>query len=129
MTEDEMVGWHHHLNGQEFEQTQEDSEGQESLVCCNPWGHKESDKTQQLNSNKPDTRSSAEKHCGASRGPPCHAGMHLHALSTPRPLGFSFQAGNGGKSLETTSRIKETFGIKRHLYSKTYIKEVTRKRI
>ena len=46
MTEDEMVGWHHHLNGQEFEQTQGDSEGQESLVCCNPWGHKESDTTE-----------------------------------------------------------------------------------
>ena len=40
-TEDEMVGWHHWLNGQEFEQTQGDSEGQGSLVCCSPWGHKE----------------------------------------------------------------------------------------
>ena len=35
MTEDEMVGWHHRLNGHEFEQTQGDSEGQGSLVCCN----------------------------------------------------------------------------------------------
>ena len=42
-TEDEMVGWHHWLSGHEFEQTQEDSEGQRSLVCCSPWGHKESD--------------------------------------------------------------------------------------
>ena len=39
-TEDEMVGWHHRLNGHEFEQTLEDSEGQGSLVCCNPWGSK-----------------------------------------------------------------------------------------
>ena len=44
MTEDEMVGWHHQLNGHEFEQTLGDSKGQESLVCCSPWGCKESDK-------------------------------------------------------------------------------------
>ena len=43
VTEDEMVGWHHQLNGHEFEQTLGDSEGQGSLECCSPWGHKESD--------------------------------------------------------------------------------------
>ena len=43
MTEDEMVGWHHRLNGHECEQSQGDSEGQGSLVCCTPWGCKESD--------------------------------------------------------------------------------------
>ena len=37
-TEDEMVGWHHGLNGRGFEQTPGDSEGQESLACCSPWG-------------------------------------------------------------------------------------------
>ena len=37
MTEDEMVGWHHRLNGHEFEQTLEDSEGQGSLACYSPW--------------------------------------------------------------------------------------------
>ena len=42
MTEDEMVGWHHWLNGHEFEQTPGDSEGQGSLACCTPWGQKES---------------------------------------------------------------------------------------
>ena len=36
MTEDEMVGWHHQLNGPDFEKTPGDSEGQESLVCCSP---------------------------------------------------------------------------------------------
>ena len=41
MTEDEMVGWYHGLNGHEFEQTPGDGEGQRSLGCCNPWGHKE----------------------------------------------------------------------------------------
>ena len=42
---DEMVGWHHRLNGHEFEQTLGDSEGQGSLVHCSPWGGKESDVT------------------------------------------------------------------------------------
>ena len=41
MTEDEMVGWHHRLNGHEFEQAPEDGEGQGSLVCCSLWGRKE----------------------------------------------------------------------------------------
>ena len=41
MTEDEMVGWHHRLNGHEFEQFLGDSEGQGSLVFCSPWGCKE----------------------------------------------------------------------------------------
>ena len=45
MTEDEMVGWHHQLNGHESEQISGDGEGQRILVCCSPWDHKESDKT------------------------------------------------------------------------------------
>ena len=49
MTEDEMVGWHHRLNGHESEQIPGDSEGQGSLACCSPWGHKESDMTEGLN--------------------------------------------------------------------------------
>ena len=44
-TEDEMVGWHHQLNGHEFEQTPGDSEGQGSLACCSPRGIDESDMT------------------------------------------------------------------------------------
>ena len=44
-----MVGWHHQLNGHEFEQTLGDGEGQESLVCCSPWSCKELDTTEQLN--------------------------------------------------------------------------------
>jgi len=39
-TEDELVGQHHRLDGHEFEQTPGDSEGQGSLACCSPWGHK-----------------------------------------------------------------------------------------
>ena len=46
-TEDEMVGWLPRLNGHEFEQTLADGEGQGSLACCSPWGHKESDTTEQ----------------------------------------------------------------------------------
>ena len=49
VTEDEMVGWHHQLNGHEFEQTVGDTEGQGSLVCCSPWSHKELDRTWPLN--------------------------------------------------------------------------------
>ena len=44
MTEDEMVEWHHRLDGHEFEQTPGEGEGQGSLVCCTQWDHKESDK-------------------------------------------------------------------------------------
>ena len=52
VTEDEMVGWHHRLNGHEFEQAPGDGDGQGSLACYNPWGHKESDTTERLNNNK-----------------------------------------------------------------------------
>ena len=49
--EEEMVGWHHWLNGQEFEQALGDSEGQRSLACCSLWGCKELDTTEWLNNN------------------------------------------------------------------------------
>ena len=49
VTEGEMVGWHHRLNGHGFEQAPEDGEGQGSLVCCSPWGLKESDTPERLN--------------------------------------------------------------------------------
>ena len=49
MTEDEMVGWHHWLDRHEFEQAPGVGDGQGSLACCSPWGHKESDTTQWLN--------------------------------------------------------------------------------
>ena len=45
VTEDEMVGWHHRLNGREFEQTPGNTEGQESLACWSLWGFTESDTT------------------------------------------------------------------------------------
>ena len=50
--EDEMVGWHHQLNGHESEQTPGDSEGQGSLACCSLRGRKELDTTKQLNNSE-----------------------------------------------------------------------------
>ena len=51
MAEDDIVRKRNQLNGDEFEQTPGDSEGQGSLACCSPWGCKESDTTKHLNSN------------------------------------------------------------------------------
>ena len=48
-TEDEVDGWHHRLNRYESEQAPGDNEGQESLACHSPWGHKELEMTEQLN--------------------------------------------------------------------------------
>ena len=52
MTEDAMVGWHHRLNGYEFEQISGDGEGQGSLESCSPGGCQESVMTEQLNTNE-----------------------------------------------------------------------------
>ena len=50
MTEDEIVGWHHQLNGHEFKQALGIGKEQGTLACCSPWGHKQPDTTEQLNS-------------------------------------------------------------------------------
>ena len=50
MTEDEMVGWHHRLNGHEFEQAPGVGDGQGGLACCSPWSRKESDTPERLKS-------------------------------------------------------------------------------
>ena len=66
-----MVGWYHRLR-HEFEQAPGDDEGQGSLVCCNPWGHKEPDTTERLNNN--------------SKRPPCWVSDWLHsAMPIPSP--------------------------------------------
>ena len=49
MTEDEMAGWYHQLDGHESEQTPGDGDGQGGLECCSPWGRKELDTTERLN--------------------------------------------------------------------------------
>ena len=51
MTEDEMVGWYHRLDGHEFEQAPGGGEGEGSLAGCRAWGHKESDVAERLNDN------------------------------------------------------------------------------
>ena len=51
MRENEMVGWHHQLNGHEFQQAPRDGDGQGSLACFSPWGCKETDMTERLNNN------------------------------------------------------------------------------
>ena len=63
VTEDEMVGWHHRLNGHEFEQAPGDGdrEGQGSLVSCSPWGHRESDKTERQNNHQERGKSPVER--------------------------------------------------------------------
>ena len=48
-TEDEMAGWHHRLDGHEFEQTPRVGDGQGGLACCDSWGHRELDMTERLN--------------------------------------------------------------------------------
>ena len=73
MTEDEMVGWHHWLNGHEFEQTPGVGDGQGGLVCCSPWGRKELDMTEQLNNKK------AQKNWAASK----HTPLEVNTLTIP----------------------------------------------
>ena len=58
MTEDKVAGWHHWLNGHEFEQAPGDDEGQGSLACCSPWGPRESDVTELLNNSRDKMQSS-----------------------------------------------------------------------
>ena len=64
MTGDEMVGWHHQLDGHEFERALGVGDGQGSLECCSPWGCKESDTTQQVNNNKAPPES--QKECNSN---------------------------------------------------------------
>ena len=63
-----MVGWHHQLNGHEFEQTPEDSEGQGSLECCSPRSHKELETTEQQNNNSANPMLSNVSECWANIG-------------------------------------------------------------
>ena len=90
MTEDEIVGWHYWMNRHEFEQTLGGSEGQGGLGCCSLWGHKESNMSEQLNSNRPfhvcgtvstfcETLSFGKNSLGILNKVPAH----FHLTSTP----------------------------------------------
>ena len=67
-TEDEMAGWHHGLNGHEFEQAPWVGDGQAGLACCSPWGRKESDTTELLNRRQQEARLAAGHHFPAEAG-------------------------------------------------------------
>ena len=87
--EDEMAGWHHRLNGHEFEQTPGGSEGQGRLVFCSPWGHKELDTTERLNNNKTSLNSKELFSTPQTRGDPVQRlrGLTLcHRALIPLPL-------------------------------------------
>ena len=82
VTENEMVEWHHWLNGHEFEQTPGDGEGQRGLACCSPWGHKEPDTTEQLNNNNPSDLGMVSGLCSLSlprRASVCLDSSFLHS--------------------------------------------------
>ena len=72
MTRDEMVGWHHWLSGHEFEQALGVGDGQGSLVCCSPWGHKELDTTEWLKWTELN-QIGLSKQCVISSVLPCHS--------------------------------------------------------
>ena len=67
-TEDEMVAWHHQLNGHEFEKAPGDSEGQGSLVCCSPWGRRaRHDRVAEQQQDSIISQPAEERHVGPSR--------------------------------------------------------------
>ena len=85
VTEDEMVGWHHWLNGHESEQTPEDSEGQGSLACCCSLDYKELNKTERTTENKDGTN---------GKEPACQCRRHetwVQSLGQEDPLGRTQQ--------------------------------------
>ena len=79
-----MVVWHHRLNGHEFEQAPEDGKGQGSLVCCSPWGRKESDTTQQLNNHHHHLLLNEDSKIQAQEIP-CWSSSYNWVLSLPGP--------------------------------------------
>ena len=110
MTEDEMVGWRHRLDGLEFEQAPGVGDGQARVACCNPWGRKESDTTEQLNNNNPLHTSNTKQTC-----------FHLLTVVTPivqnsspimQPLrlgeGRSQGNQNNHKALVTTPAVRNS---------------------
>ena len=92
MTEDEMVGWYHRLNGHEFEEAPRDGEGQGSLACCSPWGRKESD-TERLN----------HHHCRGDASTFRKAGPRLEGASSSFLLSFNAKSGLIGKDSDAGS--------------------------
>ena len=89
-----MVRWHHQLNKYGFEQTLGDGEGQGSLVCCSPWGHKASDTTEPLNNNNMRTGvglTCSPAHIGEGDGTP----LQYSCLENPMARGAWWAAVHG----------------------------------
>ena len=94
MTEGEMVGWHHRLNGHEFGWTLGVGDGQGDLVSCSPWGHKESDMTKWLNWTELKLQSSGFPDCSVVRNLPVNTGDTRDTNLIPGS-GRSPRVGNG----------------------------------
>ena len=107
VTEDEMVGWHHWLDGYEFEQTLGDGEGQGRLVCYSPWGCKESDTIEKLNNKQQCLLSGGWETC--SRADHRWAGrraahqLSLHQISE---LAVSWTAAHGASPKELPGQVR-----------------------
>ena len=89
-TEDNMIGWYHWFNGHEFEQTLGDGKGQGNLLCCSPWGHKESDMTEWLinnNNNISAGHRGSSRYLGSVRKMPLHRSCTAPAVP---PCGWSY---------------------------------------
>ena len=106
MTEDEMVGWHHRLNGYESEQALGDGEGQRSLACYSPWSHEELDATKRLNNNKGLKQDRCEENCSWSPVDSWSLAEGLPGGNSSRetgPLGASHKARRGWGTNTPTS--------------------------
>ena len=94
MTEDEMVGWHHRLNGHKFEQTLGDGEGQGSLVCCSPRDHKDLDMTERLNYNRHLFAYCYAMHNPPDCSPPGSSAYGIFQPSILKWVAFSYSRGS-----------------------------------
>ena len=98
MTGDEMVAWHHRLNGHESEQATADGEGQGSLVCCSPWGRKELEMNEQLNDTSDSIIATAVDNSFQSRPTLCNPmdcspqGSSVHGIRQARITGVGCYA-------------------------------------
>ena len=112
MTEDEMVGWHHRLDGHEFEQAPGDSKGQGSLMCCGPWSHRVGHNLW-INSNNCEKSPWRTKVRGSRTS--------KESIQTKMPIGLNDRRqggeGDGQEELQTTGQFWESLGQKFPLFT------------
>ena len=104
-----MVEWHQQLNGHEFEQTLGDGEGQGSLGCCSPWGHKESDMTERLNNNSV----------------PVETEWIIHTKCLELRLGYACSQQMARISLDSSLRSRVVHPVPGNAVSSGYTDEIT----